>query len=65
MPVPVPVAVAVPMAVAMLGRGVARENRLDGGYRRQSEARRDHAPEKHAPVGVIRYDVELMIVHIR
>lgn len=63
MPVPVPVPVAV--AVAMFGRRVGRENRLEGGYRRQGEARRDHAPEKHAPVGVIWYGVELMVVHIR
>jgi hypothetical protein len=45
--------VTVRVVVALrLGRRVRREQRLDGGYSGQCEARGDHALEKGAPVGI-------------
>ena len=57
-----PVAVPVMRAMA-LGGSLGREHRVDGCYGRQGEPRGDHAAQERPPVGVVRQEIALMLVH--
>ena len=55
--------VAVTMGAMALGGSLGREDRVDGCYCRQGEPRGDHPAQERPPVGVVRQEIPLMLVH--